>query len=431
MNTPIDEGVMPADGKRNDPADFLDDPDFLDKIELTPPDFDTGELPANIDTLTIKPRPFIINGRLLRGAVSCLVGPPGAGKTAFEIGSMVSIATGKSYLGEEIREQGKAWLFNNEEDREELHRRYIGFCRYHNIAPASLCDKLFLSSGYGEPLIVARKDPYTGEVICVPRTVDDLTRYIRDRDISVLSVDPIVSTHQSDENSNIDAEQVMSIWRRVAKEGNCAINLPAHIAKIGRGMDSDCFAGSMDAMRGASAVVGAARQVHTLARMGKATAKQYGIDDQMRLNLVRLDAAKGNYSPPAENATWLQMRGQSLKNDPLEPDWIGVFTEYQGEMVKAKGQRGENEFDAESILRLALQKLDLNRGQSVPVSEVQESLISTTNKGITTIRTQIPKFFCEHGSRDAENAEAEFTWEKKAKKTGGKAQLFIHREFHV
>jgi len=360
-----------------------------------------------------------------------LVDALGHGKTAFEIATMVSIATGHPYLGEDIREQGKVWLFNNEEDRDELLRRYIGFCRYHGIAPASLCDKLFLSSGYGEPLIVARKDPRTGEVFAVPRTVDDLIRYIKDRDISVISVDPIVSTHQSDENSNIDAEQVMSVWRRVAKEGNCAINLPAHISKIGRGVESDSFAGSMDALRGASAIAGAARQIHTLARMGPTTAKQYGIDDEMRLNLVRLDAAKGNYSPPVEKSHWLQMRGQSLKNDPLQPDWIGVFTEYEGDMVKAKGQRDQNEIDAESLLRLAFQKLDLKRGQSVPVSEIQESLINTTSKGITTIRTQIPKFFHEHNSRDAENAEAEFTWEKKAKKSGGKAQLFIHRELYV
>jgi RecA-family ATPase len=431
MDTPIDEAILPADGKLNDPADYIGDPDYLDKIELTPPDFDTGELPANIDTLTIKPRAFIIGGRLLRGAVSSIVGPPGVGKSNFEIATGVSIATGHPYLGEDIREQGKVWLFNNEEDREELLRRYLGFCHYHSIAPASLCEKLFLSSGYGDPLIVARKDPRTGEVYAVPRTVDDLIRYIKDRDISALSVDPIVSTHQTDENSNIDAEQVMSVWRHVAKEGNCAINLPAHISKMTRGAESDSFAGSMDAMRGASAVVGAARQVHTLARMGKDTAKDYGIDDEMRLSLVRLDAAKGNYSPPAENATWLQMRGQSLQNDPLRPDWIGVFTEYQGGMVKAKGQRDQNEIDAEKLLRLALQRLDLKRGQSVPVSEVQETLISTTKKGITTIRTQIPKFFPKHNSAEAENAEAEFTWEKKAKKGGGKKQLFIHREFYV
>jgi RecA-family ATPase len=431
MGTPIDEARLPSDGQRNDPAEFLDDLEFLDKIQLMPPDFDTGELPENIDTLTIKPRPFIIDGRLLRGAVSCLVGPPGVGKTAFEIATMVSIATGHPYLGEDIREQGKVWLFNNEEDRDELHRRYIGFCLYHGIAPASLCDKLFLSSGYGDPLIVARKDPRTGDVFAVPGTVDDLIRYIKDRDISVLSVDPIVSTHQSDENSNIDAEQVMSIWRRVAKEGNCAINLPAHISKIGKGAESDSFAGSMDAMRGASAVVGAARQVHTLARMGKTTAKDYGIDEEMRLNLVRLDAAKGNYSPPAENATWLQMRGQSLENDPMRPDWIGVFTEYEGSMVKARGQRDQNEIEGETALKLALINLNLKRGQSVALSDVKEKLVSSTGKGKAWIYDKIPHYLPEHLSTDAEVSEAEFTWEKRAKKSGGKAQMFIHREIHV
>ena len=422
---------MPAEGSKNDPADFLDDPDFLAKIEMTPPNFDTGELPANIDTLTIKPRPFIVDGRLLRGAVSCIAGPPGVGKSAFEIAAMVSIATGRSYLGEDIRDQGKTWLFNNEEDHDELMRRYLAFCKHHGITPSSLRDKIYLSSGYGESLIVAKKDPRTGEVFPAPRTVEDLVRYIKDREIAVLSVDPIVSTHQTDENSNIDAEQVMGVWRHIASEANCAINLPAHISKPPRNTESDFFAGNLDALRGASAVAGAARQIHTLARMGPTTAKQYGIDDDLRLNMVRLDAAKGNYSPPVEKSQWLQMRPQCLDNHQHKPDWVGVFTEYQGDMVKAKGKRDQNDLEGESSLKLALQLLDLRRGESVPVREVIEKLINKTGKSDSWIFAHIPKYLHEHLSTSAEKDEVEFTWEKQKKKTGGKAQLFIHREIYV
>jgi hypothetical protein len=36
MDTPIDEGVMPADGKNNDPVGYLDDPQYMEKIEVAP-----------------------------------------------------------------------------------------------------------------------------------------------------------------------------------------------------------------------------------------------------------------------------------------------------------------------------------------------------------------------------------------------------------
>jgi hypothetical protein len=430
----IKEAVIPKTLDGNDPNDQKDNPDFLDSLELVidtdKPLIDLGILPKNIDTISIQKRPFVIDGRLLRGGVSCIAGPPGVGKSAFEIASMVSVASGHSYLGESIRETGIYWLYNNEEDNEELLRRYIGFCKFHNIVPSSLRANVRLSSGYGNPLIVAKKCQLTGEVIPTPNA-PELIRHIKDQNIMVLSVDPIVSTHQTDENNNIESEQVMSIWRHIAFETNCAINLPAHISKIGQKNESDSFSGNMDAIRGASAVVGAARQVHTLARMGPATAKTYGILEEERIHMVRLDAAKGNYSPPADKSTWLKMCGQCLDNHPVNPDWIGVFTESEHEMIKTKGARDQKGMEGESSLRLALTRIDLNRGQSVAVVEVIEKLMNSTDRSKTWIYEWIPRYLKEHGSRDAEVKEVEFTWSKVTRKSGGRARLLIHREIHV
>jgi hypothetical protein len=296
--------------------------------------------------------------------------------------------------------------------------------------PSSLRENVWLSSGYGSPLIIAGKCSHTGDVIATPH-VDELIQLIKDQNIMALSVDPLVSTHQTDENNNVEAEQVMSRWRHIAAETNCAINLPAHIAKLGRGNESDSFAGNLDAMRGASAVAGAARQVHTLSRMSAKTAKTYGIENEERIHMVRLDAAKGNYSPPAENTTWLRMCGQCLNNDQSEPDWVGVFTDYQGTMVKPKGARDQTNLEGGSALRQALTRLELRQGEKVLVSEVIEKLISYTVKGKSWIYDHIPRYLEEHGSRDAEINKAEFTWSKERSKAGGKGHFLLHREIHV
>ena len=147
--------------------------------------------------------------------------------------------------------------------------------------------------------------------------------------------------------------------------------------------------------------------------------------------MARLDGAKGNYSPPAENATWLKMRGQCLDNDPLVPDWVGVFTEHQDELIQAAGKRDQQTIEGESALRNGLTRLDLRKGQEVPAVEVIEKLMSDTDKSRAWIYNWIPRYLDEHGSRQAEVDQPEYTWSKQAKKSGGKAQLFIHRELYV
>ena len=82
--TDIRSAMLPKDERGNDPNDFRNVSDFIEKIEIESSEqlLDSGELPEDIDTLQIKTRPFIIDGRLLRGSVSCIAGPPGVGKSA-------------------------------------------------------------------------------------------------------------------------------------------------------------------------------------------------------------------------------------------------------------------------------------------------------------------------------------------------------------
>ena len=98
--------------------------------------------------------------------------------------------------------------------------------------------------------------------------VDACIARIREHDIGLFVVDPFVETHDVNENSNEQIKAVASMFRDVARAGNCSVLLVHHTAKPPQGM-SDGHAGNMNTARGASALVGVARVVQTLFGMSE------------------------------------------------------------------------------------------------------------------------------------------------------------------
>jgi hypothetical protein len=372
---------------------------------------DLGAIP-DIAAIQIPPRPWIVVDRLLRGYVSIMAAPPGTGKTAFELASALSVATGRNLLGDEVRGQHRAWVYANEEDHNEMMRRFIAACQIHDISPSSVSDSLRLSSGYGKPLVIAKRVEATGEVVPTP-VVDELIRALRDWQCASFVVDPLISTFRAEENSNSDLEAVMTQWRRIASETGCAIELPTHIPKI---HDSpEAHAGNLQAVRGASSIVGAARQVYTLARMAPETARKCAIEASLATRLIRIDQAKGNYSPPAEKATWLQMRGVCLGNDPEYPDWVGALELY-GEITPVENDEGN---DNDSKLRVAMRSAGIATARQAPLSDVIDQVCSVGGLSQSWVRSNISRVFPMHGSGQA--AAEEFSWSKE------KGKMIIHR----
>ncbi|MEA3276573.1 MAG: bifunctional DNA primase/polymerase [Pseudomonadota bacterium] len=381
---------------------------------------DLGDIPEDLEASLLPPRPWVVKDRLLQGYVSVSAGPAGVGKSAFEIASAVSVCTGISYTGEDIRQSGRAWIYCNEEDRPELLRRYVAFCRLHGIDPRSLRGSLRLSSGYGgRALVIARRGEAPGSVVPTP-VVDELIEELTRWECLSFSADPIVSTHRVTENSNEELEEVMDLWREVAFKTGCAIQIPSHVPKWADGPEA--HAGNLAAIRGASSIGGAARFVVTLARMGDETAKKYGIDEEAQRHMVRLDLAKGNYSPPAEKATWLRMRAVCLDNDPEYPDWVGAFDPYPHEMQQVTGARDGAKEEALSGLRVAVQLLDLRQGQKVGLTDVVDDLMSLTGKSRAWIQENIVHAFPKDGT--AAGNKSEFTWSKEQGRTG---RRYLHR----
>jgi hypothetical protein len=271
-----------------------------------------AEYPATpietVDLVNIPPRQWIYERELVRAFVSVLAGSGGVGKTAYAMTVAVAVATGRTLL-EQFHpcKSGPVWVVNLEDPMDELRRRLRAILDAHDVKAAELAGKFFLTSGRDQPLVVAIRDK--GALIVAP-VVKPLIAELKRRGITLLIIDPFVQSHEGEENRNDEMNKVMTAWGWVAAEADCAIWLIHHFRKGGAGGDAD-------AVRGAVAIQGATRAMHTLSVMSLAEAKALGIEPEEKWRFVRHDDVKSNMAPGAGRARWFQLESRALGNATL------------------------------------------------------------------------------------------------------------------
>ncbi|MEO6093044.1 MAG: AAA family ATPase [Novosphingobium sp.] len=273
------------------------------------------------DPATLPTRQWLLGHWLLRGEVTAIIAPGGTGKSTIGNAIALSLASGQPLLGKPVHRGPLAvWIFNLEDGPDELERQLSAACAFHCIGPDDCGDRLHLDSGLVQPLCTATED---GDGFALAEDVfAQLAATIRERAISVVIVDPFVSSHAVQENSNGAIDAIAKRWKRLAQDTGCAIMLVHHTKKLG-GREATAEDG-----RGAVALRDAARVVLPLNPMGDKEAEELGIaDPALRRSLVRIDTGKANRAPP-DAATWIKLESQSLDNgDGLEPsDFVGVAT---------------------------------------------------------------------------------------------------------
>jgi hypothetical protein len=275
---------------------------------------------AALATALLKRREFMLGNIAVRGHVTGLVAPPGVGKSSLAIAAAVAVATGRDkVIGMAVHERAKAWVWNQEDDRDELIRRLAAVVQYHDIDfGAELAGRIGLNSGLERPLIIARK-MREGRVERLP-DADQIADIIKREGVGLLFVDPFVETHQCDENDNVQINAVGAIWREIAKRTNCAIVLVHHTAKPPFAAP-DAWVGQQTAARGASSFGGVCRVVVTLSNMSKRDVDELGLDDGERRRWARLDDAKANLSLVGDEAKWFRRESVTIANG----DEVGVL----------------------------------------------------------------------------------------------------------
>jgi hypothetical protein len=264
----------------------------------------------------IPPRPWLLGRWLLRGTVTTVIAPGGTGKSALMVAAALSLASGRELLGKTVwGGPRRAWLWNLEDDRDELARQLVACRLHHGLAVEDYADRLFVNDA-GSSLCTATK---SREGLTIHEPVNAaLVAEIRARKIDVLVIDPFVSSHRAEENDNGQIDAIAKRWASIARETHCSIVLVHHSRKLG-GQQVDA-----EAARGASALANAARSVLVLNRMEKSEATRLGIADEDRRSYIQVGNDKVNRAP-AEQGDWYRLVPVRLANGGLDGgDSVGI-----------------------------------------------------------------------------------------------------------
>ncbi|MFY9349095.1 MAG: AAA family ATPase [Sphingobium sp.] len=271
------------------------------------------------DPSSLPTRQWLLGHWLLRGEVTAIIAPGGTGKSTIGTALALSLASGQPLLGKPLpRGPQSAWIYNLEDSQDELDRQVSAACLFHGIGPNDCGNRLCVDSGLVQPLCTATEDRDGFSI--AEGVFAQVAATVLDRGISVVIVDPFVSSHTVRESSNEAIDAIAKRWKRLAQETGCAVVLVHHTKKLG-GREVTAEDG-----RGAVALRDAARVVLPLNAMSQAEAEELGVTDPaLRRSLVRVDTGKANRAPP-DAATWIKLESQCLDNgDASEPaDYVAV-----------------------------------------------------------------------------------------------------------
>jgi len=269
-----------------------------------------------VDPASIPARRWIYGQHYIRSNVSVLASAGGVGKTSMQIVEALAICTGRPLLGEPVHEPCNVWIVNLEDPLEELQRRVAAAMLHYNVTADEIRGKLFLDAGRDMNIIFARQDR---EGITVDDAlVDYLTAKITENNIGLVSIDPWVAATGINENDNVAMNAAVGAVRAVCDVTDCAASLVHHIRK-GNGEEA-----SVDSIRGAGSLLGAARAARVINRVSMEDALKLGVSETEALGIFRVDDGKSNMAPPAAKAVYRRMVGVQLPNG----EYVGVATEF-------------------------------------------------------------------------------------------------------
>jgi hypothetical protein len=280
------------------------------------------------DPVTIPRRQFLYGFELRRRQVSATIAPGAAGKTTLKVGRAICMATGRDLLGHRVwNGPHRVWLWNLEDETEEVEKTVHAFLKLWNIDPAELGDRLFLNGADSigaSGLKLATEDNFGGFKLQRPVS-DALIEEMKRLKVDYLDIDPFVSSHAVDENSNQAIDAVAKEWLRIAHETNCAVGLAHHLRK------TTAAEFSANDARGAGAMINAARSVLVLQRMGKETAEEFRVPECERKRYFSVYDDKNNKAPPELRPEWYEFVSVGLGNgdDTGPEDSIGAVQRWQ------------------------------------------------------------------------------------------------------
>src|SRR5262249_41750547 len=264
-------------------------------------EWDAGEVGDD----NVPPREWLLGNIFCLTFVSSLLGDGGVGKTATRVAELLSLAVGRDLTGEHVFRRCRVLILSLEDDTKELKRRIRAARLHHGVAQEDLKGWLFLAApgrSAGKLLTIDKNGKLSTAGLS-----ERIERVIQKRKIDIVSLDPFVKSHAVGENDNNAIDAVVEILTALAAKHNVAVDIPHHISK------GQADPGNANRGRGASAMKDAARLVYTLTTMSPEEAKAFGIEEDQRRSLIRMDSGKVNIAPLGK-AKWFRLVGVPLGN---------------------------------------------------------------------------------------------------------------------
>ena len=325
-------------------------------------------------------RAWVYGIDLVRGDITLLASPGGAGKTSLALGMAICLVTGKSVLGERLWGGGpfKTLYINAEDSRVEMLRRACAFCQQHGITEPEL-----------DQLVLTGADDTRVQRIKFLRTagpnssaldeagfahLDGLLTSLRP---DVVVIDPLIALSGGGNiNDNAVMSLVMRELKKVTIKYNCATLIVLHTRKGG-----DLT--SADAISGASAIKDLARRAIMPVTMTEDEAKKFNVLPSERRQYFKLVDAKSNLAARA-GETWYKLENQELPNaePPTYPHGDRVQAVARANLTPSKAS--SNAGPEQLSLRFELLKL-IDQGLSIEGETVPSSPNSTGNNKMRAI----------------------------------------------
>jgi hypothetical protein len=280
-------------------------------------------------------RKWIMLGLLMRGQVTVVVAPSGAGKSLLTLQVGMACAQGISWGGWRLRKNGektgyRVLFINQEDDFFEVQRRVAAALRTMQPPHCLKIDQQAIKGNFlvaeADKIVIAKFDPRQKTIEPDKVLYPELIRLIKENDIDIVFVDPFAETFDADENSNNELKRAGALWREIARQTDCAICLVHHAKKYAAAM-----AGDVDAARGASALIGIARIVSTIFPMTEKEAELLLPPKERELKrplMLRFDDAKANLNLITSVARWFRKVTIKLDNgsgDDQPADEVGAL----------------------------------------------------------------------------------------------------------
>ena len=321
--SPFEEVKQAAPEAEYEPDDGLDDFDTVPEAQIAP---ETQPKPAQrqewptrvfrFDEASLPRRQWVYGHHHIRGFVSVTASAGGIGKTSLTMVEALAVATNRPLLNEKVIQQTNTWIINLEDDLSEMQLRLAAAMKHYKVSHDDIDGKLFMDA---EDTIGITLAAETRDGIIQNDALLNLMRdKIKANNIGLVIIDPFVSVHQVNENSNMSVQVVVAMLRKLAREANVAIHVVHHVRK-GNGVDAD-----IDSVRGAGSLIGAARAARVINRVSLEDATALGVPDDSARGLFRVDDGKANLSAPADKAVYRRMIGVKLDNE----EYIGVAVEF-------------------------------------------------------------------------------------------------------